>query len=72
MKYSCQRKGVSLDNTINLSRGKIAQHYFSCRLYKGLYRVHYIAGGHGSGMDARTSTSGPIDLSALQNKGGKS
>lgn len=71
IKYSCQRKGVSLDNTTDRPKGKTAQHCFIYRLHKGLYSVRYIAGEHGSGMDAHTSTTGPIDLSALQNNGRK-
>lgn len=63
MKYSCQRKGVSLDNTRALPRSKVAQHYFMYRLHKRLYRVHYIAGEHGSGMAAHKSIGPDVDVS---------
>lgn len=62
MKYNCQRQGVSLDNTTDVPRSKIVQHCFIYRLLQGLYRVHYVAGKHGSGMDAHNYMGTIVDV----------
>lgn len=62
MKYKCQRKGVSLDNTKDVPRNKIVQHCFIYKLHKGLHRVHYVAGKHGLGVEAHKSMGTIVDV----------
>lgn len=59
VKYNCQRKGVSLDNMKDIPRSKIVQHCFIYKLHKGL---HFVAGKHGSGMDAHKPIGTIVDV----------